>query len=593
MSMMKRSAFAAVAAVLILGWAAGSGAAAQPVHGAGASARATSQPPDLELTGALLYQLMAAELALQRGEAGSAFATYLSVARQTRDARIARRAAEIAVAGRAGPQALEATALWRELDPESREARQAHALLLLGAGQFAEAEPLFAAMLRESEQPAATLAQVQRALSRAEDRAAAFALLERLAAPLLKQPAIAAEVQLTLAAGAYQAGLADRAMQASRAALELRPDDPRVVLTAAQLLARPQGKDDAAGRAQALALLAESLRRQPAATDIRMTYARLLLADGQRAAAATEFELLLQQNAANLDALFALGVLSLDERPPRDRARGYFERYLKAVEAAPVATHDPDPAYLNLARIAEDERRFDEALQWLARIDDGGQFFTARLRQAVVLAKMQRLDEARRLLAETTAADDDQQRQLAIAEGQVLREVRRYEESYRVLAAALERAPDDTALLYDAAMAAERIDRIDEMETLLRRLIRLKPDEPHAYNALGYTLADRNLRLQEAYELIDKALKLAPDDAHIIDSLGWVYFRMGNLAKARELLERAYALRPEADIGAHLGEVLWALGEHDAARGIWRQVRADEPDNETLSATLARLQVRL
>jgi Flp pilus assembly protein TadD len=131
------------------------------------------------------------------------------------------------------------------------------------------------------------------------------------------------------------------------------------------------------------------------------------------------------------------------------------------------------------------------------------------------------------------------------------------------------------------------------MERLLRRLMQLKPDDPHAYNALGYTFADRNLRLPEAYELIAKAMTLAPEDAHIIDSMGWVYFRMGNLSKAREVLERAYALRPEAEIGAHLGEVLWALGERDAARRIWRKVRADEPENETLSSTLARLQVRL
>jgi Flp pilus assembly protein TadD len=180
-----------------------------------------------------------------------------------------------------------------------------------------------------------------------------------------------------------------------------------------------------------------------------------------------------------------------------------------------------------------------------------------------------------------------------MADAQVLREARRFEESYQVLAAALARSPDDTALLYDAAMAAERLDRVDEMERLLRRMMTLKPDDPHAYNALGYTFADRNQRLPEAYELLGRALKLAPEDAHVIDSMGWVYFRMGNFARARELLERAFALRPEAEIGAHLGEVLWAMGEHDAARRVWRQVRADEPDNETLSATLARLQVRL
>ena len=581
----------AIAALLILGGATAAQAIASP-GGEGAT-RSAAQPPEVELTGGLLYQLMAAEIALQRGDPGSAFATYLSVARATRDARIARRATEIALGARAGAHALDAAALWSELDPSSREARQAHAMLLAAAGRFAEAEPVLAAMLRDSPQPAAEFAQIQRALARAEDRAAAYALMARLAEPLLAQPAIAPDVHLTLAGAAHQAGLPDRAVASARAALALRPDDPRIVLTAAQLLARPQGKDDAAGRRQALELLAEALRRQPAAIEVRLAYARLLLSDGQRPAAVAQFEQVLGQDGANLDALFALGVLALDARPPRDRARGYFERYLAALQAQPVPTHDPAPAYLNLARIAEDERRYEEALQWLARIEDGEHAFSARTRQAVVLAKVKRVEEARKLLAETGAANDEQQRLLAMTEAQVLREARRYDEAYRVLTAALERAPDDTALLYDAAMAAEKLDRIDEMERLLRKMMQLKPDDPHAYNALGYTLADRNQRLPEAYELIAKALSLAPDDAHIIDSMGWVYYRMGNLAKARELLERAYALRPEGEIGAHLGEVLWAMGEREAARRIWRQVRADEPDNETLASTLARLQVRL
>jgi tetratricopeptide (TPR) repeat protein len=589
-----RAALSGLLALAILGGASDLRAATEPAQaGRGIESNAAAGLPDVDLTGALLYQIMAAELALQRGEAGAAFATYLSVARQTRDARIARRAAEIAVAGRAGPQALEATALWRELAPESREARQAHALLLAGSGRLSEAEPLFAAGLRESQQPAAELAQIQRALARADDRAAAFATVERLAGPLLAQPALAAEVELTLAAAAHQAGLPERAVQAARAALALRPDDQRTVLAVAQLLSRPQGKDDPAGRAQALKLLAESLAREPRALDVRLTYARLLLADGQRAAAVTQFEQALVQDAENPDALFALGVLALDDRPPRKRSRGYFETYLQVLEKTASTAHDPDPAYLNLARIAEDERRFDEALKWLAQVDDGPQAFGARLRQAIVLAKMQRLDEARKLIADTPPESDEQRQQLTLADAQVLREARRFEESYQLLARALERSPEDTALLYDAAMAAERIDRVDEMERLLRRLMQLKPDDPHAYNALGYTFADRNQRLPEAYELVDRALKLAPEDAHIIDSLGWVYFRMGNFARARELLERAFALRPEAEIGAHLGEVLWAMGDRDAARRIWRQVRADEPDNETLSATLARLQVRL
>ncbi len=502
-----RAAAAALLALSILGGPAGAQATGDPDRPPRVDAsEAESAPPDVDLTGPLLYQIVAAELALQRGDAGAAFATYLSVARQTRDARIARRAAEIAVAGRAGPQALEATALWRELAPGSREARQAHAFLLTGSGRLEEAEPLFAAGLHESAQPAAELAQIQRALARVDDRPAAFAMLERLAAPLLAQPATAVDAQLTLAAAALQAGLSDRALASARAALELRPDDERTVLAVAQLLARPQGKDDPAGRRQALQLLAEALQRRPGALQVRLAYGRLLLADGQRAAAVGQFEQALAQDATDPDALFALGVLALEDRPPRRRARGYFESYLDVLARTGATMHDPDPAYLNLARIAEDERRFEEALKWLAEVDDGPQAFTARMRQAIVLAKMQRVEEARRLLAETPAAGDGQRQQLTLTEAQVLREARRFEESYQLLAAALAQSPDDTALLYDAAMAAERLGRVDETERLLRRLMQLRPDEPHAYNALGYTFADRNQRLPEAYELFDRAL---------------------------------------------------------------------------------------
>jgi tetratricopeptide (TPR) repeat protein len=210
-----------------------------------------------------------------------------------------------------------------------------------------------------------------------------------------------------------------------------------------------------------------------------------------------------------------------------------------------------------------------------------------------VLGKMKKVDEGRKLLADTPTESDGERQQLLLTEGQLLRDAGRHKEALGLLEGALKKSPDDTALLYDAALAAEKLARTELMETYLRRAIKLKPEEAHAYNALGYSLADRNLRLQEAYELVDKALKLSPDDAFIQDSMGWVYFRMGNLAKAREWLERAWNGRPHAEVGAHLGETLWTLGERDAARVIWREAQQLEPDNETLRGTLRRLKVRL
>jgi tetratricopeptide (TPR) repeat protein len=550
-------------------------------------------PPDVNLTGPLLFQIMAAEVALQRGDTGAAFATYLSVARATRDARLARRATEIAIGGRAAPQALEAAQLWRELDPTSADAAQAVAALLVANGKYDEAATALAAQIKAAADPVAELARIQRSLARAPDRAAGFALLERLAQPYRDDPQIGADVRLTLAGGAHAAGLAPRAIELAESALALRPDFERAALTAAQLMARPEGKDEAAGRARALQLLRDFLARNPKAVEARMGYARLLVADAKYDEARAQFAQVLRADERNLDALYALAVLSLETPALRADARVLFERYLKLLEENPGAERDPDPAYLNLARIAEEEKRYAEALRWLDRVGGGEQYVNARVRRALVLGKMKRVEEGRKVLAETPVASNEERTQVVLAEAQLLREAKRYRDAFDVLAQGLARAPDDAGLLYDAAMAAERLDKLDVMESHLRQLIKLRPDNAHAYNALGYTFADRNIRLQEARELIEKALSLAPDDGYILDSMGWVHFRLGDLPRAREYLERAYKLKPEAEVAAHLGEVMWAQGERESARRLWREYQKKEPDNETLKATLVRLKVKL
>jgi tetratricopeptide (TPR) repeat protein len=547
--------------------------------------------PNVDLTGALLFQIMAAEVALQRGDAGAAYATFIAVARQTRDPRLARRATEIAIGARALPQALEGARLWRTLDPRDDEALQALSALLVGNERFDEAAPLFAEQVARA--PAAELARVQRTLARLPNRDATWQLLQKLAAPYLDDPQLGPDVRLTLAQAAQAAGRPADALAQARAALAQRPDSEPAAITTATLLAVPGGKEDPAGRAEAIALLARFLEAQPAARQARMTYARLLTADGRYADARAQFQRVAQENPRDLDALYAAGVLTLEAPALRPQARALFEQYLQVLAENPSATRDPDPVYLNLARIAEDERKFDEALRWLDRIDDGEQLFTAQLRKALVLGKMKRVDAARKVLAGVAADSAEERTQVLLIEGQMLREAGRHQESFDLLAGALAKAPEDSALLYDAAMAAEKLDRLDVMERHLRELMKRKPEDAHAFNALGYTLADRNLRLPEAYALIAQALKLAPADAYILDSMGWVYFRLGNLAKAREYLTRAWQARPHAEVGAHYGEVLWQLGERDEARRIWRSARELEPDNDTLRSTLQRLKARL
>ena len=542
--------------------------------------------PNVDMSSALMYQLMAAEVAVQRGDVGSAFAIYMKLARETRDPRLARRAAELALQGRAMAQGLEAAQVWFELAPSSSEASQTLAMLYAGSSRFDDAHLLFKAQLQAAANPADELSRMQRALARTQDRAGAFMLIERLAQPYSQS----ADVKVVVANAAQAGGLNARAIQEARAAVALAPDSQRAVLTAAQYL-------QASDRPAALALLQEFVTRNPMVSDTRLAYARLLIADNKFDSARAQFAALLQADPKNADLVYSMALLSMQGKLPAD-ARTYLQRYLELITTSngdgPRAGARPaEPAYLYLAQIAEDEKQFPAALEWLRKIDGGDEFLTARVREAFVLSKMQRLDEARKLLRTVSVQSADEKTQLVLAEAQLLRDAKRYDESYKLLSQALAIAPDSVPLLYDTAMAAERLNQVAVMEKQLRRIIELKPDYAHAYNALGYSLADRNVRLPEALQLIEKARELAPDDAFILDSLGWVHFRMGDLKLAREHLQRAYDARPDAEVAVHLAEVLWTSGDQDGARKLLREVRAKEPTNPLLKSTVTRLKIGL
>ena len=212
-------------------------------------------------------------------------------------------------------------------------------------------------------------------------------------------------------------------------------------------------------------------------------------------------------------------------------------------------------------------------------------------RRASILARLGHLEEARALIQAWPAQTPAEARTRLMAEVQLLRENGRANTAYDLLGAAVQRSPQDHELLYDQALMAEKMGNYDAMERLLRRLIALKPDYHHAYNALGYSFAERNIRLAEARALINKALEFAPQDPMIMDSLGWVEFRSGNNAEALKILQAAYKARKDADIAAHLGEVLWAVGQRELAVAVWREGLRLESDSETLTETLKRLKV--
>jgi tetratricopeptide (TPR) repeat protein len=539
--------------------------------------------PQVELTAQLLFQLLAADLAAQRGEAGSSWSTYMSIARQTRDPRIARRASEIAIGARALDEAVQSAQLWRELSPDSRAATQTLETLWLSTGRLKEVEPLLTQRLAraraEGSLPAA-YAQLQRSLQRAKDRPAAWQMIQRLSAPDLEVPA-ARLARATFAAAAedFPAAAAE-----AREAMRLAPDDEDAVIAAARNTHRlPDGKQTA------LDMLERFLQRSPMSLEARYAYARLLLADGKNEQAREQLERTLAQSPSSPAVLFSLAQLAYQGKQPADAQR-YLQRYLELPRSVP---RDNAPALLFLAQIAEEAGRTDEAVEWLSQVPRGDEFVPAAVRRALLLGKTGKVEAGRSLLQETPAGTVRERVLLLSGESQLLREARRNQEAFDVLAKGLERMPDNPELLYDYGMAAERIDRLPELEASMRRLIALRPDHAHAYNALGYTFADRNIRLDEARTLIEKALTLLPEDPHILDSMGWVLFRQKDYPRALEVLRKAYAMRPEVEIAAHLGEVLWASGQADEARKLWREARTREPENTTLRETLARLNVAL
>ena len=539
--------------------------------------------PPIALTPQIMFQLLASEIAAQRGEVGSAGATYLSLARQTRDPRLARRATELALAARSLDRALQGARLWQELSPGSTLAAQMLETLLLSTGQLSEVEPLLAAHLakaREADGLPEFYGQLARTLSRVSDKAAALALIERLAAP----DTSVAQARMAVATIAAAAGMHERAAAESAQALALRPDDEAAAVAAAQFTVKSAAGPQGAGN-----LLEAFLKRHPRAVEARFAYARLLAAQDRPDDARKQMEQALQEEPDSPAILFSMAQLAYQAHKA-DTAEVYLRRY---VELPPAVTRDNGPAYMFLSQLEQDRDRPAEAVAWLEKITSGDQFIPAVMRRAMLLGKLERVDAARALLRDTAVSSLRERAQLSAAEAQVLREARRFQEAFEVLEAALERAPNNTELLYDHAMAAERIGRIPATEASLRKLIELQPEHAHAYNALGFTLADRNMRLEEAQSLIEKALLFSPDDPHILDSMGWVLFRRGQFDRALEYLKKAYALRPEVEIGVHMGEVLWKMGRTDEARQMWREARTREPANETLKETLARLDVML
>ena len=556
-----------------------------------AQARAEQATPTSALDSQLFYQLLIGEITAQEGEPSAGFALILDAARKTRDAELYKRATEIALRARSGDSALQAAQAWKEALPDSREANRYVLQIVIVLGRLADARGPLETELRLSPliERAAVLAAIPRAFARAGDKKLAASVVEEALSSDLANPATASDAWAAIARMRLAAADLPSALDAAKRAHAASPQSDAVALVALELLeAKSPGAES---------LVRQYLEDNPkASSEIRLGFARALL-DAQRfAEASAQLQIISRDQPDFAEAWLVLGTLqSQDNQLPQ--AQTSLERYISLADKTDGAENERSrglpQAYLTLAQIAEKRKDFPAAEMWLNKIENSEELVQAQVRRASILVSQGKLDQGRELIRRLPEKTPVEARQKLSAEVNLLRDAKQFQPAYELLGKALQATPDDIELLYDQAMVAEKLGSLDEMERVLREIIRLKPDHHHAYNALGYSLAERSVRLPEAKQLIEKALSFAPADPFIRDSLGWVEFRMGNKDEAARIFDAAYRTRPDAEIAAHFGEVLWSLGQRERALAIWKEGKLLNPDNETLVETLKRLRAPL
>ncbi len=570
--------------LLTLMLAAGAGVHAQ------APTAAEANPKRSALDSQLFYQLLLGELSARSEEPGAAFSLVLDAARKTNDPMVYRRAVQIALQARSGESALQASRAWSQALPASREANRFVLQILLGLNRIADTlEPLKREIaLAPANERRDVIWAIPGGFERASDRQLAAttvqkALTSTLADPYLGATAWAVLGRLWLSAGDKQAALN---AAAKGQGLDIRSEH-------SALLALSMMSPDTL---QAEAMVKKHLAI--ARPEFRMAYIKALLGTQREDDALSELQSITNSAPTYADAWLIQGALSL-QAGQLEVAERQLQRYLDLIDATPDAPQPAEikrgrsQAYFSLALIAQQRKDFAQADAWLQRVSNPDDVLRAQIHRATLMAQQGRVDEGLALIHSQPERSADEARLKRSAQVQILREQKLFDRTSDLLKEAIAKNPDDLDLVYDLAMVSEKLGKLDEMERLLRTLMAAKPDDPHPYNALGYALADRNMRLPESIVLINKALQLAPNDPFITDSLAWAEFRSGNKEEALRLLQGAFKAKPDAEIAAHLGEVLWAMNRQAEAVQMFKEGLKLNPANDTLMETLKRLRVPL
>ena len=521
--------------------------------------------PKQDLTAPMLFDFLMGETALQRGDRDVASESYLRLAKATRDPRVAQRATEVALLSRKPIQALDTAKIWVELDSNSILAHQTIVALLVSSNRLDEARVHLDRLLDLEGDAVKFFMQLNNLLARNANKVETLQLVQQFAKPYSEVP----EAHFAIAQAASLAGQFETARQQMKLVLTLRPDWEMAAIYNGRILRHHVSS------ASAIEFYENYLEAHPKANKIRIAFAQILVAEKNYIMARGQFKQLLAQNSGNANVALAVGLLSME-------LRDFYaaeESFKKALE---FGYKDLNTIRFYLASVYAQTNRLDKAMESFRSVARGQQFLTAQIRYAYLLSKQGKLSKARKHLQQLPVINDQQRSLLIVTEAELLREAGAHQKVFNLLSNGLKKLPDYPELLYDRAMAAGKIGKIDILEKDLRKLIQLKPGHAHAHNALGYSFAEHGNHLPEALELIEKAIKLSPGDPYIIDSLGWVHYRMGNLNKGVSYLKQAFQIKSDPEIAAHLGEALWMQGTKEDAKEIWRSTIRVYPDNEVL-----------
>ena len=519
----------------------------------------------------LVFRLLLAEIASQRGELNLASELFLDLAKQTDSALLAERATRLTTYTRNGTIALEASKIWNELNKDSIDAQQALSEILVANNKLNEAKPILQKLLLKEKTRASGFLYLNSLLSRVQDKKAVLTLVTDLAQPYPKL----AEAHFAIAHAAWI--IKDQKTYEKELASinQIKPDWEMPILFKGQILAQESAE-------RALAFYSEFLNKYPKSNEVRLEYAKLLTNGRKFNEAKNEFIKLVNTANSSSEITIAVGLLSV-ELEDYDLAEKYFLQSLKR------NPKDKDQIFIYLAKIADKKNQNETAITWLNKINNGPHFIESKLIAAEIIAKKESIDKALIFLNGLKTNSPEENLSLIQSKTSFLTRANRHQEAFQLMQNEASNFAHSPEFKFDYALLADKLHKYDLMEKLLREAIKIKPDYAVAYNALGYSYADRNINLEDAKKYIEVALSIAPNNHYILDSMGWLYYRLGKLDSALSFIQKAYDIQSDPEIAAHLGEILWVQGKKKEAEDIWQLSLQSFPDNEILKETLKRL----